>query len=225
MKKYCGNCGALLEEKAKFCGNCGAVVEPISEKEEQDAKAEPKKKRAGKKAAVAVAVIVIIALVAGVAVKVLPQIGGPERVLDKVITACENNDVEALVKLSPDAFSVYPEGTVDSLFDECMDYVVGSFADELGSGYELTYTIDDTYEFSNSMLERMMDDIWDFSYDGYYDYDYSDYTYYEYDLDDIEEGTVFCLTVTATSGAETVADYAEIALAKENGTWKLVGLE
>ena len=214
MAKYCGNCGAQMEDSAKVCGNCGTPFDSEIIKRSNTfvdpEKKEMIKKKTRKKLAVCVKTVVLILLVI-VALKMAMSFTGYNGLLRKVMTAYEKYDIEALVSLSSDIYYYGEDDWVEYYFASNVGGDLDAFESSVGHSYKLSYEVDEIYKVSERKLQDMLDEI--------------EYNYYGFDTSVIEKIVIADLTVSAKQGSKSASRDMNIVMSKENGSWRLLYIE
>ena len=212
MAKFCGNCGAQLEDDDKVCGQCGTPVNGNAGSVPglKVINPEKKKKRAKMIKGIVAFAIVVALVITGV--KVYLSFTGTNGLVRNVMTAFENYDVDSLVVLSSDMYYYIDS---DDYVDQYFEYAVGNYIDNfetsVGHSYKLTYEVDETYELSKRKQEEIFKSI--------------GYQFPDFDVDIISKITVANVKVTAKQGSKSVNKTVKITMSKEGKDWKLLYLE
>lgn len=210
MARFCGNCGAQIDENAKVCGQCGTPVED-STKIPLVKIIDPEKKKKNKKIFKIVIALALVVAVAVTAINVVSKFTGYNGLLRKVMTAYEGYDIDTLVSLSSDIYYYGEEDYVESYFENSVGSALDSFETSVGHSYQFSYEVNETYTMSERKTKEVLDGI--------------EYTYPDFDVSIIEEMVVSDITVTAKQGSKSVERDLNITMSKENGTWKLLYIE
>lgn len=210
MARFCGNCGAQIDENAKVCGQCGTPVED-STKIPPVKIIDPEKKKKNKKIFKIVIALALVVAVAVTAINVISKFTGYNGLLRKVMTAYEGYDIDTLVSLSSDIYYYGEEDYVESYFENSVGSALDSFETSVGHSYQFSYEVNETYTMSERKTKEVLDGI--------------EYTYPDFDVSIIEEMVVSDITVTAKQGSKSVERDLNITMSKENGTWKLLYIE
>ena len=210
MARFCGNCGAQIDENAKVCGQCGTPVED-STKMPPVKVVDSEKKKKNKKIFKAMIALALVAVVAVTAINVVSKFTGYNGLLRKVMTAYEGYDIDTLVSLSSDIYYYGEEDYVESYFENSVGSALDSFETSVGHSYQFSYEVNETYTMSERKTKEVLDGI--------------EYTYADFDVSIIEEMVVSDITVTAKQGSKSVERDLNITMSKENGTWKLLYIE
>lgn len=219
MAKFCGNCGAHVEDTARVCNQCGAPLSSSAPKNSQPAAVSPAVRAKQKKmlsAALGIAGVVIAAVLI---LLVLSQFTGYKGLLRKVMNAYENYEIETLVSASSNIYSQSSEDELSMLLGSMMseqlassyESLVGShldyFESEVGHNYKLSYEANEIYTMSKRNLEDFLDDLDDYM-----------------DVSSIKKIVVADLVVTATQGKKSEDLELEVIMSKEDGSWRLLQL-
>ena len=164
MSKFCGNCGAQIDDTAKVCGHCGFAqteesnvavpgVGDVVGKAKEIAGSDKVKKLipiAGI-AVVAVVVIVILASVIGSST-------GYKGVVKKFVNAVEKEDAAKIMSLlSDDEFEDedFDEGDYEDAIADQIDAFLDYWDDKVGGDPKFSFEITDADELS----DRKIDDL------------------------------------------------------------------
>lgn len=207
MAKFCGNCGAQLDDAARVCGACGAPVDGVSGVKKTD----PMKRKRRKKIITIATSLVVIVVVAIIAVKIVLEFTGYRGLLRQVMNAYEAYDIDALVALSSDIYYYDDEDYVEDYFEYSVGYNLDDFEDFVGHSYKLSYEINEIYTMSERKANDLLDSI--------------EYEYEDFDTSTIEEIVVADLTLTAEQVKKSLDRDLEITMTKEDGTWRLLYID
>ena len=158
MARFCGNCGAQIDENAKVCGQCGTPVED-STKMPPVKVVDSEKKKKNKKIFKAMIALALVAVVAVTAINVVSKFTGYNGLLRKVMTAYEGYDIDTLVSLSSDIYYYGEEDYVESYFENSVGSALDSFETSVGHSYQFSYEVNETYTMSERKTKEVLD-IW-----------------------------------------------------------------
>lgn len=163
MSKFCGNCGAQLDDSAKICGYCGT---PLSGQATNKTSSIPgvvnkasQEKMANTTALIKKGIIGIVAVVVLILVlNVVSSFTGYKGVVRKVVNAFEDYDMKTLTACASD-LNYYNDYTD---WDDVFEYRVSSkldyYEDMLGHNLKISYKILDSYKMDdrnkNALIER-----------------------------------------------------------------------
>lgn len=210
MAKFCGNCGAPMDDNAKVCGQCGTPMEG-------NAKTSPvkivdlEKRKKNKKIFKLTVALVLMVAVAATAINVASKFTGYNGLLRKVMTAYEGYDIDTLVSLSSDVYYYGEEDYVEGYFQNSVGTTLDAFESSVGHSYTLSYEINEVYTLSDRKLNEIFNNI--------------EATYSDFDTNMIEKVVVANLTVTARQDTKTSSLDLNVVMSKEDGNWKLLYLE
>ena len=210
MAKFCGNCGAELDDNAKVCGQCGTPVDGNT-KAPAVKIIDPEKKKKAKKAAKLIIALVALVAVAAIAINVVSNFTGYNGLLRKVMTAYKGYDIDTLISLSSYVYYYGEDDYAENYFEYHVGEVLDSFESSVGHSYQLSYDVNETYTMSERKMKETLEEI--------------EYTYSDFDVSTIEKIVVSDLTVNAKQGSKSVNRDLNIIMSKENGTWKLLYIE
>ena len=158
MARFCGNCGAQIDENAKVCGQCGTPVED-STKMPPVKVVDSEKKKKNKKIFKAMIALALVAVVAVTAINVVSKFTGYNGLLRKVMTAYEGYDIDTLVSLSSDIYYYGEEDYVESYFENSVGSALDSFETSVGHSYQFSYEVNETYTMSERKTKEVLDGI------------------------------------------------------------------
>ena len=211
MAKYCGNCGARMEDEHRVCGNCGTPfgtymkTPPIKVVDPEKKELTQKKGKKNIKLCVSAAVLILVAVIV---FNLIAAFTGYNGLLRKVMAAYEDYDIDALADMSSDVYYYSSADYAELYFEDTVGYALDAFESSVGHSYKLSYEVIETYKLSNRNFQSILDHIvW---------------TYKDFDYSVIEEIVVAKVNVTATQGKRTAEREIEITMTKENGDWKVL---
>ena len=141
MAKFCGNCGARLEDDAKICGKCGTPVEGVTTSIPGLKVTDPEKQKKVKKTFKLVAGLMVLLIVAGIAFNVVSQYTGYNGLMRKVMAAYEKYDIDTLISLSSNMYYYGDEDSVEYYFESKVGENLDSFEASVGHNYKLSYKV------------------------------------------------------------------------------------
>lgn len=210
MAKYCGNCGAKMDDAANVCGQCGTPVDgtiTISSVKIAD----PQKQKKFKKIFKIVIALVLVAAVGITTFNVVSKFTGYNGLIHKVMTAYEEYDIDTLVALSSDIYYYGEENYVEDYFENVVGTALDSFEASVGHSYQMSYEVKETYTLSERRSNEILEEI--------------EYSYPDFDVSIIEELVNSDITVTAEQDGKLVDWDLNVTMSKENGSWKLLYIE
>lgn len=210
MARFCGNCGAQIDENAKVCGQCGTPVED-STKTPPVKIIDPEKKKKNKKIFKIVIALALVVAASIAVINVASHFTGYNGLLRKVMAAYEEYDIDTLASLSSDIYYYGEDDYVESYFENSIGSVLDSFESSVGHSYQFFYEVNETYIMSERKAKEALDGI--------------EYAYPDFDVSIIEKMVVSDITVIAKQGNESIEKELNITMSKENGTWKLLYIE
>lgn len=207
MAKFCGNCGAKLDDNAKVCGQCGTSLDGTLPNVLGLKTVNPEKQKKVK----LVAILAAIVVVAMIALNIASKYTGYNSLLRKVMTAYENYDIDTLVSLSSDMYYYGDGDWVEYYFKNNVGDDLDFFEFSVGHSYKLSYKIDEIYTLSDRKLDKLMDTI--------------ESAYEDLDVSVIKQVVVANITVTAKQGEKSVEKDLRITMTEEGNSWKLLYIE
>lgn len=212
MAKYCGNCGAKLEDSDKICGQCGMLVnnESVNLSGVKNLDKVERRKKKKKNLRWTVFFVVLIAISA-IVVSLIWQFTGYNGLLRKVMNAYERYDIDTLILLSSDLYYYGDENFAETYYEDRVGADLDLFEQSVGYNYKISYKINDVYDLPERRLNEILDMLESSNID--------------YDVAQIERIAVSDITVTAEQGDKSIVQDINIFLTKEDGTWKLLAIE
>lgn len=200
MARFCGNCGAQIDDNAKVCGQCGTPVEGIT-KTPPVKIVDPEKEKKQKKIFKLAVALILVVIAATTAINVVNKFTGYNGLLRKVMTAYEAYDIDTLVSLSSDIYYYGEEDYVVDYFKDRVGATLDSFESSVGHSYKFSYKINEIYRLSDRKIDEILDNI--------------EATYPDFDISTIENISVADITVTAAKGDKSSSKYVKIIMTEE----------
>lgn len=243
MSKFCGNCGAVMDDAAAVCGNCGAQLAPApvqAAPAAQVAQAAPAKKIdvsavVNKVTATATEVIngvksgdknsmikggIAVAAVAVVLILIISLFsgGGEEKVVKKFIKAYDKENAAALVKLVPKYVRELAEER-DLDLEEAYEDEIADFYDYMTEELDadklsFKFKVKDIDEVDEDDLEEYADNIKDSI--QFVDSDV------EFKKSKVTKGCEVDVDVTVKGGGDKDKVDLTLSLIKYSGKWYVV---
>lgn len=204
MAKFCGNCGTKLDENTKVCGNCGTPVDIQT----SNIQGLSKKKN---KIIKFIPIFIAIVIVFSIAFNIVSNFTGNKGLLNKVMKAYENYDIETLVSLSSDVYYYAEENYVEDYFEYCVGNTLDSFESSIGHNFKLSYEVSEIYDFSRRNLEEEFSEI--------------ENTYVDFNVDKIKKIVGADVILTAEKDGNSSTKNIKIVMTKEDNKWKLLYIE
>ena len=214
MSKFCGNCGAKMDDDDKVCGECGT---PFSDSgSSTTATSVVAGKKGGMNSIIkigAAALIGIIALV--LAINIIGSSSGYKGTLNKMIKSYKNADPEIYMSVisyvaEEMAEEIYDEDAEDKLYDSLDGLIterLDEYEDSVGNIKKISYEITDESDVSDRKLDKFKDQLEEI---------------YNIDASDIKKIAIVKIKVNV-KGAKKSAVFPEtVCLIKEPGGWKLL---
>ena len=109
MAKFCGHCGAPMDDDARVCGQCGVPIDGNLNQGNSGGTVQGGGKGKSKPWIKIVIALVVVACIAGIAVKVVSNYTGRRGFIRKVLKAYVDYDIDGLMDLASDVY-FYKEG-------------------------------------------------------------------------------------------------------------------
>lgn len=211
MAKFCGNCGAKLDDSAKVCGNCGIHLEnnKITNASIPGVSyVDPEQKAKMRKKIKLFAVLAVGIIIAIITINIVSGFVGYKGAVRKIMNAYEEYDLNTIVSMSSDFYYFMDdESYAEDYFADIISDDLDNFEEQVGHKYKLNYEITDTYEMSEHKYEDLLDTL---SYFG------------DFDADIITKVMIVEIEVTAKDGKDSMTMELQLTLTKEDGSWKLL---
>lgn len=206
MAKFCGNCGAQMDDNDKVCGQCGtpAAGGVAAEK--------PVAKKKGSNKIVILIIGVIVAIVALVIIaNVAGNFTGYKGTVNKMVKALQNNDISTLESLassvSDESLGAWYGDDLYDHYDDMISDALDKYEDNVGTIKKISYEITDETELSDRRINELKDNLENL---------------YNMDTSDIKKVVKIDLKITV-KGAKKSSTYNvnNLFMIKENGDWKI----
>lgn len=204
MAKFCGNCGAKMNDSAKVCGKCGTPVDPDF-KNDNDGKKKKKFPKWGKW----VILLLILIIGAVIALKIFSG-NSYDHIVKEVVEVYETGDIDSLMNDSSVLYMEDGGDDAEEYLENTIDTQMDKLEKELGRNYVLTYEVEEEYTLPQRQIRKLKDR-----------FESSDI---DYDVDNLEDLKVIDLLITGDSGDDTYEIEQSIIVIKENGKWKFLML-
>ena len=175
MSKYCGNCGAKMDDDARVCGYCGTRFEDMEIqhietpkiKIPKQSKMTPEKKKKIKKSIIAVEIAIVLVVVAIVAINIVSDNTGYKGTLKKAINAFADYDMETLMSVTSEIeyMNIDMEDSISKEVSRKLD----DYESAVGRDLEISYKIIDSYKLSDRKFSEFTQYV-----ENNYKYDCSD---------------------------------------------------
>lgn len=214
MAKFCGNCGAQMEDNAVVCGYCGVGMENSSVGGAKQFKVkDPEKKKKIKKYITIGASVVAAIIVISILGSIISNFTGYKGCLRKTMKAFEKSDMSAFSKIVTSSMDELDEDESDYWMEEAIEWRVNAthdtFEDKVGHNYKVSYEVDEYFALEGRKFDNLIDEI------EYYD---------DIDASIIDKIEIAEITVTAKKGKKSSDIQIQVVMSKENGSWKLLGI-
>lgn len=212
MARFCGNCGAQLEDDARVCGQCGTPINENTGNVSGLKVIDPQQKMKMRKKVKGVIALAIVAVVVIVVIKIISGFTGTNGLVRKIMTAYKKYDIDTIVSFSSD---IYYYNDYEDYVDEYFEYAVGknidNFESSVGHSYKMSYEVEEIYDLSQRKQDEILKNI--------------ENTYPDFDVDIISKIAVADVKVTAKQGSKSVSKTVKITMSKEGNAWKLLYID
>ena len=230
MAKFCGHCGAQLNDDARVCGYCGTPLGgPVYQAPAQpQAPAvnyaprppmDPAKKAKIKKVTILSASLVAAAAVIVVGIIILTGFLGTNGATRKIMNAYKSSDVDTLVEMtSPTVSKVFNtqygvsggEEQLEKRYQNVFDTSDYYFEQEFGYDYQnhMSWKIVKTTELNERKIANIVNAI-------------NTYYYLHLDESDISKMVVVDVELTIKDGEKSRTYNVKLYLTQEDGQWML----
>ena len=210
MSKYCGNCGARMDDSARVCGNCGTPFKDALLQNPHAVPAVQDKKKVKRLVKLFVGLSALILAII-ITISAISAFTGYNGLLRKVMTAYENYDINTLVGMSSDIYYYGGDSYAEIYFENAVGYSLDSFESAVGHSFKLSYEINEVYTLPKRNVDTILDGI--------------ALLYPDFNLNIIEDVVVADVTVMAKQGKKSTQMNVKITMSKEDGTWKLMYID
>lgn len=210
MAKFCGNCGAPLDESARVCGQCGTPVDGMPASTPKLNIQDPEKQKKTQKTVRLAALLVGLLVVAVLLINLVPRYTGYRGLVRRVMAAYEDYDVDALLSMASELYDE-ADDFAESYFEANMDSALDMFEYTVGHDYSLSYKVNDIYTLSDRKMRSLRDEL--------------ALAWSDYDVDAISKAVVAEVTLTAKEKGDTDDRSLQITMIKEDGAWKLLYIQ
>ena len=210
MAKFCGNCGAPLDEGARVCGQCGTPVDGMPASTPKLNIQDPEKQKKTQKTVRLAALLVGLLVVAVLLINLVPRYTGYRGLVRRVMAAYEDYDVDALLSMASELYDE-ADDFAESYFEANMDSALDMFEYTVGHDYSLSYKVNDIYTLSDRKMRSLRDEL--------------ALAWSDYDVDAISKAVVAEVTLTAKEKGDTDDRSLQITMIKEDGAWKLLYIQ
>lgn len=213
MAKFCGNCGAQMDDNAAVCGFCGASLNSGSSSAMNSFKVDdPEKKKKIKKYVTIGASVVAVIVVASVLISVIVNNTGYKGCLKKTMAAFEKTDSSAFDKIVTGVINDLDSDEADEymsyMIENQVDSIKDKFEDKVGHNYKLSYEVDEYFELEGRKFDKFVE--------LYEDNDEISVS--------IEKVQIAEVTVTAKKDKKSDDCEIQVVMTKEDGSWKLFSI-
>lgn len=210
MAKFCGNCGAQMEDGARVCGYCGTPFEGMSPRTPAAHYTDPEKRQKTKRTATRVVAALLAVVIVAVGVMTVTSLTGIKGTVRKVVRAYQKYDVDILADVCSDLYyraAAYGEyDAVANLFDSAIGTDLEDIEAVVGQKYKLSYKIRDIYKPSERKLGMLQSYV----------------AALPIDMVEVEDVRLVAITLTAKAGQQETTLDKTLLLNKESGKWKLL---
>lgn len=218
MSKFCGNCGAELDDNAKVCGYCGVTLssDPVRAAKssvpgivtEMDQQKAEKMKQYIKMGAAAVAAVLVLVI----GISVISSSTGYKGALKKAVKYFSKGDSTKLYSYASEYYENYYEDgwfydDFEDFIDHFVDVSIEEVEDRVGRDPKVKYKITDSYKLEKR--KSKLEDITDLLDD--YDVDY-----------DVKSIRMVEVEFTIKGSKKSITESLDLVMLKENGKWKFL---
>lgn len=211
MAKFCGNCGAELDDNARVCGQCGTPVEEVASNYNNVIIVDPEKQKKNQKTLKLIIVAVAVVVVVIIALNIVLNLTGYKGLIRKAMKAYENYDIDTLVSLSSDIYYYGYDGYAEYYFKYNVGDDLDAYESRVGHNYKLSYKIDGIYALSDRKQDTLIDEI--------------SFIYSDFNTGTIKKVMVADLTITAKAGSKSMQNSIQITMSKEEDGWKILYID
>ena len=211
ISKYCGNCGAKLENSEKVCRHCGRPVDSFLTTASGVIVVGSNRQKKVKRTVRLIAGLIVTVIIATLSVNIASNFTGYYSLLGKILNAYEDDDIDAFVSLSSNVYYYSNENWVENYFENSVGFSLDFFETAVGYRYNLSYEVNEIYVMSERNKDKLIKTL--------------EEAYPEFNTSLIEDVVVADMTVTASQDKKSTSKNIEITMTKEDGEWKILYIE
>lgn len=207
MSKFCGNCGAQMDDSAMVCGYCGTPFNNAAGGGfvYKDPEKEAKIRKTIKIASISVASIIVLVI----SISIISSFVGYRGAVRKFMNAYKAENADEMIEMScsfmrdmdfVDYLAEKYQSDIEDDFDD--------FDDHFASKYSIKYEITSASKVSERQARNILED-----YVGDDEYD------------DVKSIMIVKVRITAKHGSDSTSTTKDICLGKESGKWGLIAFE
>ena len=229
MSKYCGNCGAKMDDDARICGYCGTPMEdsespqtpppgtgygytgyspmpygPGPQSAPKPPALTPAQKKKIKVGAIVTSAVAVVIVLTIVMINIIVDNTGYKGTIKKAIHAYETYDIQTLVEVYSDIQYQGKDMDKADLIAEKASMKLDSYESLVGRDVKISYKITDAYKLPEHKYSKFIDYIED---------------YYDYDGSYISEVMRVDLELEIKGKQRTKTDRMNLYLVNEMGNW------
>lgn len=211
MAKFCGNCGARMDDAAKICGNCGTAFETVSVSVISSEQNFPKSNLAVKKYLKIAFSVVVLVVIAVVGFNIASAFTGYKGAIRKTVNAFEDYDMETLISMASELnYYANDEETIENHFNEKVEERLDYYEDKVGANLKISYEIASETDYSERKIENFLEN----------------YNNENLDWSEVKQIKKVSLNLTVKGSDEEInSDVDSLYLIKENGNWKILYIQ
>ena len=234
MAKFCGNCGARMDDSARVCGYCGTPLAAsgaapggtpggmpggmygeTSGKTVDTAKNNAESMKKVKKIVISIVAALLAIAIVVTGVTVITSFTGVKGTVRKVMKVYEDYDVDAFAAVCSDViyemasqYSYYSDShPIEDIFEETIGGDLDQIEYDLGYGtYKISYEINKISKVSDRKMNALFENLEESSVDP----------------DIIQDVRLVDITITAKAGRDDTTLDKTLILTKESGKWHLL---
>ena len=212
MSKFCGNCGAQMDDNAMVCGYCGTAFNGTTG--ENFKYEDPEKKAKIKKIVKKIIVAAIVVAVLSIGLSIGSSFVGYRGAVRKFMNAYKAEDADAMVDMTCSFMQDedYAE-LVAYDYENRLENDFDSFDYYFDSKYSIKYEIKNKSKLSNRQSKSVMEQL------------ASNGLASEDDIDSVKKIMNIKIVITAKQGSDSTSISKTVYFAKESGGWKLLDFE
>lgn len=210
MAKFCGNCGAQLDDDARVCGQCGTPFAGRTARVSGLKIVDPEKQRKVKKRIMLAILLAVVVAIIILAFSIISNFTGSKGFVRRVMTAIEDYDIDTLVSVSSDMYYYGDESAAESYFESNVNFIWDSIEETTGHSSKFDYKINEIYNMSEREKRETIKLI--------------ESTYPDFDVNVIEKMKAANVSILLKDGSRTNETIVRIEMVKEEGKWKLLHL-
>lgn len=208
MSKFCGNCGAQMEDNARVCGYCGVAFENAAK--ENFKYKNPQKKEKTRKTVKNIITAVLAVVILSIVVSIGSSLSGYRGTVRKFMKAYKAENAEAIADMSCSLVKQYvDDDEIIRTYENALSSDFDSFDSYFDSKYKIKYEVESAEKLSARKMNEFRTSLLESG------------EVPEDDVYSIKKMMSVKLNITAKRGSDSKTVSRTLYLIKEGLKWKL----